>query len=93
MVFEILIALLLAGAVVACLPWSEISSWLTSRKNSVSDYAEIIKERLSNGNYKVIAGVFNKHGVKTSAQTWEAKDLDTELESKFGGSNLIRVEI
>lgn len=93
MLFELLVFALLAGAVIACLSWSDISSWISSNKDSSSLYCEIIKKELSDGNYGVSIGIFNRHGTKTNSKDWTAKELDEEMKRRFKGSNRIRVEI
>jgi hypothetical protein len=93
MLFELLIALLIGGAIVAYLAWSDISAWLSTKTNNLSQYGEIIKERLSNGNYKVVAGIFNKRSLRTSSKTWEAKELGQDLQTKFRGTDVIRVDL
>jgi hypothetical protein len=93
MLFELLIALLIAGAVLAVLAWSEVSEWVNSNTDSLSKYGEIIKEKLSSGNYKVVAGIFNKHQSKTATKEWEAKELDRELEAKFRHTNRLRIDV
>lgn len=93
MILELLFALLIAGAVLAVLAWDEVSNWLNANTDSYSQYGELIKERLANGNYKVVAGVFNKHKNKTATNSWEAEELDSELESKFNRKNRIRLDL
>jgi len=93
MILELLAVLLFAGLVVACLTWDTLMSWFASNKSSISDYGEIVAEKLNNGNYSVVAGVFDKRRKNLSQQTWEASELDSELSSRLGGRSRLRVEI
>lgn len=85
------VAAILAGGVLACVYWDEIYSWINKNKNNHTDYGEIIKEQYSSGNYKLISGVFDKHGKIKAKKEWVTKDLDAELKKKFATKNKIRI--
>ncbi|QMW05437.1 hypothetical protein [Spirosoma foliorum] len=91
MLIETLIALLFAGAVITLLVWNDIYTWLNGNQVSEAKYAEIIKEKLDNGNYKVVAGVFTKKGATLATKAWETKELDKDLQSKFGWNDKIKI--
>ncbi len=83
----------LAGLFLVGLAWSLIEDWLEANTTPSSDHAELIKERLSSGNYRVIAGVFDRRGRQTAHETWETDELDDDLKEKFGRRNRIRIEL
>lgn len=89
----LLLALLVGVALIAVLSWTDISGWLRSNSTSVSQYGEIIKEKLSTGNYRVVAGVFNKASLRTANATWTAKELDGTLRDRFRQTNRIVVDV
>ena len=72
---------------------STVLDWFRRNKVINSGYGALIKQRLATGNYKVVAGVFNKLGVKTASQTWEANELGDDIENYFGNRDHIRVEL
>jgi hypothetical protein len=92
-VIGILLALLVGATLLAILSWSDISSWFHTNTTRVSQYGEIIKERLASGNYKVVAGIFDKRNNRTANTTWTAREIDESLRNKFTGSNQIVVDV
>lgn len=77
--------------IIAMLTWLMVRNWLSSHKNSNSDYGTLIKKRINNGDVRVVANVFSKHGTKRASQTWDAEEIDDELKRKFRHSNRIYV--
>lgn len=82
MILEILAAILLASVVADLLSWSDVNGWMTTQE--AAHVGELVKSKLGNGNYKIVAGVFNAGGVKIATKDWEAVELDDEIKSKFG---------
>lgn len=83
----------LVGAGVVALAWSSIRDWLYRNKANYDDYGVLIKEAIGAGKVRVVAGVWNRHGVRTAQSSWEAEGLDSELQGKFGSSNKVRVTL
>jgi hypothetical protein len=81
MILEILFALFFAGVVAELLSWNDVNGWMTTQ--DAAHVGELVKSRLDNGNYKIVAGVFNAGGVKIATKDWEAVELDDEIKSKF----------
>ncbi len=77
----------------AQLTWSTVSQWFTQHKDTDSDYGLVIKESLASGKFRVIAGVFNRQGTTTAKQAWETNNLDSDLQTRFGNSDRIRVSL
>jgi len=71
---------------------STINDWFIENQTVNSSYGEIIRERLKDGNYKVVAGVFNRSGNCTAQQAWEG-ELDSDLQQAFAGERVIRIEL
>ena len=78
---------------VGCLALADVLGWFEDNASINSSHGELIKTRLKNGNYKVIAGVFNKRGTRTATHSWEADELDSDIQSAFGRKSRIRVEV
>jgi hypothetical protein len=91
----ILIALLAAGAgaavIVELLSWSTIEEYVSS-KSIAGGSAKIIKNRLQSGRYHVVVGVFRPSGSEIASQSWQAAQLDTNLETRFGSRNVIQIK-
>jgi hypothetical protein len=88
-----LAGLLFGATMLASLAWHAISSWIEQRRTPQSDHASVIKQRLSSGRYRVVAGVFSKTGRKQAEQAWESDNLDDETNAAFGRGNSIRIEL
>jgi len=82
-----LIAALLVGAVVVSL--TALTSWVDRQKTSQTDYGELVRERISEGNYTVYGSVRNVHGHRVASKTWERVTLDNDLNARFGKSDRI----
>lgn len=73
------------GAVAAAatvITWQAVENWLAA-KRVYGGTARIIQERLQNGKYQVVAGVFDTRGTLTAQQVWKGGSLDNELTSQF----------
>ncbi|NOT38798.1 MAG: hypothetical protein HOP11_15600 [Saprospiraceae bacterium] len=81
---------LFAGAALA---FSKIRDWINSNKNKKSQYADVLKEKLSNGKYRVVTGIFDNYGYQQKSTAWETDKLADDLKSQFGSSNRIRVQL
>jgi len=77
---------------VASIAYDIINDWLQQHRTVSSSHAELIREKLDNGDYRVVAGVFDKRGTRTAQQSWEGSSLDDDLQRKFGNRDVIRVE-
>lgn len=85
--------LLFGAAIIAVACWDDIIEWFKDNKIKSSDYGEMIKQKMDNGNYKVVSGVFSANGTKRTEKVWEAEKLDNELEQRFGSRSKIRIEL
>lgn len=86
----ICIGLAIAG-VAASLSWEAIRSWIASRNKA--KYAKLVKRKLSNGNVRIITGVFDSGLNKIEEKSWEAASLDDELKAKFGPRNEVFITV
>ncbi len=84
-----ILTVLLAGA----LTLSVVLDWFKGNKTSTSAYGTLIKERLANGNYKVVGGIFNAYGTRTATREWETSELDDELKAYFRSGDSARIEL
>ncbi|MBV9447312.1 MAG: hypothetical protein JO345_15625 [Streptosporangiaceae bacterium] len=90
----LLIALLFgAGAaiVIEILSWSTVDEYVLS-KSVANGSARIIRKRLESGRYQVVVGVFRPSGSKIVSQSWDAAQLDTTLQTHFGGQDVIQIK-
>lgn len=83
-----IVALFVGGLALAV-----IFDWFEDNKTPTSSHGELIKRKLANGDYKVVAGIFDKRGVRTASETWETNELDDELKDYFGDKHRVRVEL
>lgn len=88
-----IIPLLIGLVFVGALSFAAIQSWLESNRTPDSRYGELIKQKLRDGKYRVVAGVFNKRGHATATQSWETDHLDDDLQQRFGRRSKIKVEL
>ena len=89
----ILWALLAAGAAALIVSWDDIYNWLFVHKTNINDYAELIKQKMNDGNVKIVAGVFTRNNVKIASEEFVAESLDEELKKLFGNKDKVRIEI
>lgn len=87
---SLLLALLLAGGlaavvVIAILTMQMVRDWY-KEKNKIKDKHHVnvmLKQRLENGHYKTITGVFDPYEDKIhDAKAFESKKLDDDLASR-----------
>jgi hypothetical protein len=88
----ILAAIFGGAATVTLLKWSAIR-----RKIDVSKipggFAEVINKGLKGDHYEVDLGIFDRGGTRRKSKTWKAKNLDSELQSRFSqAGGAIRVQ-
>jgi len=81
-----IIGAIAAAIVVGVVTWHAISEWLAVAK-SKGTWAKIIKDRLENGDFVVVGGVFDDQENIVEQRAWRAKDLDEELRKRFYGHN------
>lgn len=92
------------------LKWETVNSWIAANssrdnngsgffgnslmKEGASAYADVRKERSSNGKAKVIASiVFDARQGPAATKTWEADKLDSQLKKKFGDNRRFRINV
>lgn len=88
-----LIPALIAIAIAGTLAFSVIKNWFQSKKTQTTKYGVMIKERLKNGKYSIIGGVFDTKDKVTEAQKWETDSIDQELQREFGRENEVIVTL
>jgi hypothetical protein len=88
-----LIPVAIAALLAVALTLSVVFDWFGENVVSDTTHGELIRERLRNGNFRVVAGVFNTRGEVTSAQEWETERIDSDLAGYFGPHDHIRVEV
>lgn len=81
--------MIIAALFLATIAWSAIETFFEENVNDNSKYVTIIRERIADGNVKVIAGVFDSRDNVTATQAWEGEKLDEELENIFGQQDQI----
>ena len=91
--WEIGAALLGALAIAAVVNWATIQSWIQSHRTPSSDYAGLIKQKLANGKYRVVGGIFDKGGNLQKSGSWETDNIDGELQRRFGYSDETRIQL
>ena len=82
-----IIPLVVAVITLAVISLKKIREWINKNKTGIgNEKVELIKERLKNGDCKVVVGVFKqKIYKKYSGKTiFEGKKIDDDLESRFG---------
>ena len=77
----------------ASLAWDAISSWIEQNRTPSTRYAELIRERLANGRYRVVGGVFTASGKCQARQAWEVDELDDDTRRVFGSRDRVRVKV
>jgi hypothetical protein len=78
------------GTAIAVVGWATVRNWVWGHKVPQGT-GEIVKKKLANGEYVVVAGVFSRYGAKVATQTWKARQLDSDLEGEFrnGGGKIV----
>lgn len=82
----------IVGAAAVSLCWSDISAWLSSKKKNKNDYGQLVREKLANGDVKVIGGVFNSKNELIASEEWTGSET-SEIRSMFKHKNKIKLEI
>jgi hypothetical protein len=78
---------------VATLAWNTVNDWLRSSRVSSADCGALIREKLADGGYRVVCGVFNASGAQSSQTAWECSALDDELRRKLGNRDRITINL
>jgi len=83
--------------IVILLKWDDIVNWFRSRQTlKESDKANIaftLQERLKNGDYKTIEGIFNKRTEKIlDAKQVQSKNIDDKLKKAHQDKELVLYE-
>jgi len=98
-----LIAIILGAAagltivVLALLSWDKIIDWFRGRQelkqSDKNNIAFTLQEKLTNGNYKTIEGIFNKKSSEMlDGTTYESKEIDEELADVHRNDQLVIYE-
>ena len=85
---------LAAGAALlfAAIALDTITDWIEENQQIDSSYGEVIRTKLRDGDYRVVAGIFDTRGNCTAQQAWEG-ELEDDLSAQFHGRDTIRVEL
>lgn len=78
---------------VATLAWHTVSDWLRRSRVANADCGTLIREKLADGSYRVVCGVFNASGTHGSRTVWECSALDDELRRKMGTRDRITIKL
>lgn len=78
---------------VALLAWNTVSDWLRRSRVSSADCGTLIREKLADGNYRVVCGLFTASGAQSSQTVWECSALDDELRRKLGTRDRITINL
>ncbi|NLI78961.1 MAG: hypothetical protein GX442_21280 [Candidatus Riflebacteria bacterium] len=70
-----------------------IQSWVREQATQQTAYAEVIREHLDSGNYRVVAGVFTRRGQLQERTAWECETIDQDLKNRFRGHDRFRMEV
>jgi hypothetical protein len=79
----------LAAAALVTLTIAAVRDWFAAQRTPASGCGELVRERLANGNYRVVGGVFDRRGIRTASASWEAQSLDGELQRSFGAGDRV----
>ncbi|MFE6164148.1 hypothetical protein ACFQ7F_35115 [Streptomyces sp. NPDC056486] len=92
LILALLVSSFAAGAALAQVTWNMVEAWIHASAIQ-GGYANILANRLTDGDYHVVGGVFTPTGVRIAIQTWTAHDVDPELVRKLRTSGgIIRVQ-
>lgn len=78
---------------VGSLALATINKWINSKKKDNSSYAKLVKQELDNGNYKVVAGIFDRNGNRQSSEGWKTSKIESDLEQVFGSSDYAYIDL
>ena len=82
-----------AALFVGALALGTIKSWFSDNRQASTLYGELIKKRLRDGRYRVVGGVFDTRDTETATQTWEASEIDSDLEELFDGADRVKLRL
>jgi F0F1-type ATP synthase assembly protein I len=88
-----LLPLSIAALLVGGLALASVLGWFNDNVTDTSEYGELIKTQLKNGDYRIVAGVFDTRGHRTATQEFQTDELDDDLKDYFGQLNKVRVEL
>jgi len=80
-------------AKVKTLFWSTVNSWMSARRVTTGDVGSLLRERLGNGEYRVVCGVFSSSGSVRQKTAWECSELDNELRSRLTSGDRITIKL
>lgn len=80
-------------AKVGTLVWSTVNGWMNARRLTSGDVGTLVRERLSNGDYKVVCGVFSSDGTLRQKGAWECSEMDSELKSRLANGGKITIKL
>jgi uncharacterized membrane protein YkvA (DUF1232 family) len=88
------IAVISGTVALVMIAFDVIKNWIDGSiaRHPDADTVAIIREKLENGNYRVVAGIY-ENDVKLETQEWEAEKLDAALEAEFDGSDEIYYDL
>jgi hypothetical protein len=78
---------------VATLAWNTVNDWLRGSRASNADCGTLIREKLADGGYRVVCGIFNASGTQSSQTVWECSAMDDELRRKLGNHDRITINL
>jgi hypothetical protein len=87
------VAMAVASAVagLVALSYSTVQEWI-SQESVTNGYVDLIREKLTNGHYTIVAGAFSPTGSTVARKTWTNVKIDDQLRSHFGESNVFRIQ-
>jgi hypothetical protein len=90
LLIPVIVAAVYAAGLVA-LSYSAVQEWI-KQKSVAHGYVDVIREKLDNGHYTVVAGAFSSSGAAIARKSWTNVRIDDALTSQFGGTNVIRIQ-
>lgn len=82
----------IAALFIVGLALSRVMDWFADNRIG-NEYGIMMRERLASGNYRVVAGVFDKHETMTAVQSWEAEALEGDLDQFFEGHDRVKIDL
>ena len=87
-------AAIIGCVVIACLYLDDIKEWFESKKVNKKELGFLLKEKMSNGSYRVVSGIFHKKSEDIrETNEWETEELDDELEEFFDYEDYLELKI
>lgn len=75
------------------LAWHTVNAWFGGHKVSTRDVGHLFQQRLANGEFRVVGGVFSASGQVRQQMTWECTELDDELRRRLYGRSELTIEL